>query len=54
MELHTKCDLDERDVGDKLQLWVVVEGNLHVCRVMFVEVFETDACKQHNVRNSPP
>jgi hypothetical protein len=48
MELHIKFDLEERDRGDKLQLWAAVEGNLRVCGVMFVEVFETDAC------NSPP
>ena len=44
MELHIKFDLEEGDGGDKLQLWAAVEGNLRVCRVMFVEVFETDAC----------
>ena len=26
-----------------MRLWVAVEGNLHVCSVMLVGVFETDA-----------
>jgi len=31
-------------MADKLRLWVAVEGNLHVCSLMFVGVFQTDAC----------
>jgi hypothetical protein len=31
-------------MADKLRLWVAVEGNLHACSLMFVGVFETDAC----------
>ena len=31
-------------MADNLRLWLAVECNLYVCSLMFVGVFETDAC----------
>jgi hypothetical protein len=46
--------LDELDAGDKLQFWVLMMANLHICKVMDAEMSEEEKCDSTMVVTHPP
>jgi hypothetical protein len=36
--------LEELDTGDKLQFWVLMMANLHICGIVDAETPEEDEC----------
>jgi hypothetical protein len=49
LELRYNFHLEEWDTGDKLQFWVLMMANLHICEVMDAEISEGEVCDSRMV-----